>query len=161
MNTLSMKDIVTSLELSKKLLTLGVKQKSMFHWVEFEKEKEIYKTVWAARELDNVICSAFTVEELFEFLPFEFFKDEKVKMKCLWDGVIKEKEHRINHRYILKLQKYHHEHWECYAFGQGRDEFGLVISETSVGEHDEIAANACAKMLIFLLENGLIKNEEK
>jgi hypothetical protein len=154
--------IVTNLELSLKLKEIGIKQKSMFHWVEFEKEKKIYRTVWESRELDNVLASAFTVEEIFEFLPGEFFKDEMRKFHSLIDGIVQEKEHIINHRYHLKMMPVDiaDNHWYCWAIGHGYDNFGLQISETSFSEHAKTPADAAAKMLIYLIENGLLKNEE-
>lgn len=158
---MNMKDIVTSLEISEKLLTLGVKQKSIFHWIEFEKEKEIYKTVWSARELDNVIASAFTIEEIFQFLPHEFFRFEKVKRFCLVDNVNAEREIEVKFRYHFKMMPVDlgDAEWFCIAIGHGYDNYGILISETSFSEHAMNAADAAAKMLIYLLENGLIKNE--
>lgn len=65
---------VTSLEISKHLKELGVKQESLFY---HEKEVPNYEwhivmgsTDWEPTQMDNEnICSAFTVAELGEMLP--------------------------------------------------------------------------------------------
>ena len=81
---MNLSDIVTSLELSKKLLALGVKQCSIFHWVEIEKDNEIYQTIWVARELNNTIACAFTASELLDLMP----KYIEIVRGCRFDEVI-------------------------------------------------------------------------
>lgn len=83
---MKIEDQVCSLELSKKLLALGVKQDSYFFWVEFRNEsspKEHWKNVYAEiidyNELEDYEersylkdlkkYSAFTVAELGAILP--------------------------------------------------------------------------------------------
>lgn len=108
---------VTSLEISKKLKELGVKQKSLLSWYDRNKDNN-----WAITddEMGNwgTQISAFTVAELGEMLPM-YSSSEK-----------------------------HSNEWRV----------GIVKE----GERNQMAAgnteaNARGKMLIYLLENKLIK----
>lgn len=69
---------VTSIELSKQLKELGVKQESLFQWIEeFDNEFKIYPSSphfphpdWRdINTIDDYSCSAFTASELLEILP--------------------------------------------------------------------------------------------
>lgn len=157
---MNLQEIVCSLELAQKLKEIGIKQESLFHWVEFEKEKKIYRTVWEARELDNVIASAFIVEEIFELLPDVFLKDETIPITGCIDNVIAEREYTISHRYGFKLMPvgFIDTKWYCWAIGHAYDDFGIKVSEASFGEHAMTAADAAAKMLIHLIENKLMES---
>ena len=119
---------VTSLEISKKLKELGVKQESLFYWVEYEKDaydlwhkiaKEVYFT--HTRTIHSLplhnLYSAYTVAELGELLPYE------------WKLTFKSSE---NSWWVSPRQDIPH----CWA---------------------KTEANARAKMLIYLIENKLIK----
>ena len=104
-----LENIVTSLELSKKLLNLGVKQNSLFSWFDTDKFGAIIKPSNESFDLDHYIsvarhASAFTVEEMFDLLPTEFFKDEQRKLTSCIDGITAEREHTIKHRYHFKLK---------------------------------------------------------
>lgn len=78
-----LEDQVTSLELSKKLLTLGVKQNSLFYWVNYPVNGYIviykddvlssydYEKIGKVIEHDYGILSAFTASELMEILPIK------------------------------------------------------------------------------------------
>lgn len=132
---------VVSLELAKRLKELGVKQESLYGWSLTNsklKHNEVVLTCAQAitHRLYNchlqkeTYISAFTVSELFELLP----------LQIKYEGEI--------------LELY------CY-YGKNR----CYVSYVFEGEHIEIEeyaeteANARAKMLIHLLENGLIKND--
>jgi len=68
---------VTSLKLSKKLKKLGVKQESLFYWVNgklFLKDKD---------DLVNEHISAFTASELGERLPMELPEDNDYVFETL------------------------------------------------------------------------------
>jgi len=60
---------VVSLELAKKLKELGVKQESLFWWVEKEEGQMLEYEPSIVCERD---CSAYTVAELGEILPVSF-----------------------------------------------------------------------------------------
>lgn len=59
---------VTSLELSKKLKELGVKQESEFYW---SKEGSVFNPINPKYNM-HVLCSAFLASELGEILPENF-----------------------------------------------------------------------------------------
>ncbi len=162
---MSLSEIVCSAEISVKLRELGVKHKSMFSWFDTEKYGNVVEESHASFDLDNYISvqrigAAYTVEEIFEMLPNIFYKDEIRQMDCLDHdtNICRPKELTIRHRYHLKLMPvaFLDRHWYCWAIGHGYDNFGIPVSEISFGEHDMTAAGAAAKMLIYLIENGLM-----
>lgn len=118
---------VTSLELSKKLKELGVKQESLFYWVhcevvspvgDYALETKVLMDNFIHKE-DKIIASAFTVAELGEMLP-----------------------HNSRTGVTMGL-------WECWL---DYDSQGKGYEQQA-----ETEANARAKMLIYLIENNLIK----
>lgn len=124
---------VVSLELSKRLKKLGVKQESLFYWLEYN---DGYSEV-IYRPTDNKTdmgYSAFTVAELGEMLPdANCFKYEDKKYG-----------------------------WVDYGFSRYEGVWSVWIGRGGYGEEykweDEAdtEANARAKMLIYLIENHLL-----
>ena len=118
---------VTSVEISKKLKELEVKQESLFWWVEFKSFPVKY---WQIVDEDDKkhlnfperTISAFTVAELLELLPAS-------------TSVLKRTDFPTN-----KIPRYYAE----------------VFDTHYVEIYDKNPANACAKLLIHLLENKLI-----
>lgn len=130
-----------SLESSKQLKKLGVKQRSLFYWIRIEASEHVdgygltyianmFKPVSAFKE----IYSAFTVPELGELLPFLI----EYNNKKYWYHTEK----------INKNNKYCNEHEVNYTNG-GKSTIGIV--------HGNTEANARAKMIIYLLENKLME----
>jgi len=117
---------VCSLELSKKLKELGVKQESLFSWVDVRlnyKEKDIrYQLVFKCQKFYRDEVSAFTVAELLDLLPAgtTILKRTDITTKTIA-------------RYYVETCEQYNKDW-----------------------YDENPANACAKMLIYLLENNLL-----
>jgi hypothetical protein len=66
---ISLEQQVVSLELAKRLKELGVKQESLFWWVEMPADKEFYIQPGDTAQLFSPRYSAFTVAELREILP--------------------------------------------------------------------------------------------
>lgn len=64
-----LKQQVCSLELSKKLKEQGVKQESIFWWVNYSSIKEDWDLKYSKKRLASDFVSAFTVAELGEMLP--------------------------------------------------------------------------------------------
>lgn len=131
---MSLKSQVTSLDLSKKLKELGVKQKSLFYWYIAENWNKVY----FPHEYNHILnydlkhdkYSAFTASELLELLP------DKVILN--------------NEPFFLYIQKTH---------------FNYVISYNDltvlpIYEEDIDISNACAKILIYLIENKLMGESE-
>jgi acetyl esterase/lipase len=115
---MKLEDIVTSLELSKKLKELGVKQESFLYWVKLKHDFDLFfyqESVFDIPQGES--CSAYTAAEL-----LEHFEDSV--------NVIKNRG-----AYIEYLVEY-----------------------ADIFTNDfQSAANALAKMLIYLIENNLIK----
>ena len=122
---------VCSLELSKKLKTLRVKQKSLWIWT-FRKEKD-QPNLCLKIDIDvsrvERWCSAFTVAELGEMLGDRYLtKSHKtVRGNTVWDVYSIYEEDSIN---------------------------GEMISAKAL--YSDTEADARAKMRIYLLENKLI-----
>lgn len=136
---------VTNLELSKKLKGLGVKQESLFYWMfsAFSKPERqiIYYEDKVQLEKDFVsnrydLTSAFTVAELGEMLPEEI-EDPKTK-----------------YIFGLHLNKVESKNWEVWYEYRWNDEERLIGEQVF---YSDTEANARAKMLIYLIENKLVK----
>jgi hypothetical protein len=137
---------VTSLELSKRLKELGVKQESVFTWVESTKADEGYKLTTFTSQFYGAVhdyfamghdsdvhpmYSAFTVAELGEMLSFEKYS-RQIFSNFVWEegdwvSVYKD--------------------WNDGIKGIGRY-WNTFNAPTE--------ADARAKMLVYLLENKLI-----
>ncbi len=115
---------VTSLKLSKKLKELGVKQESLWCWINMYPsggDTDDFYTLELGHRENSKSYSAFTVAELGE-----------------------------------KLKKYDIDYWYSYP------DFRLKLSkEVDTQGRDENEANARAEMLIYLIENKLIKKGNK
>ncbi|MFA5696569.1 MAG: hypothetical protein WC917_03955 [Bacilli bacterium] len=134
---------VTSLELSKKLKELGVKQESLFYWVKhrqtaFPDEKIMLKeNIYGYNKLEphafqfEIIFSAFTVTELGKILVEKGIRD------------------------FPFIEYYSHENAECWKF---KNPFTKYAEEIMVaGRVDDLnIADVFSKMLIYLIENKLI-----
>jgi hypothetical protein len=123
---MNLDDQVSSPELSEKLLTLGVKQNSIFYWIKSANPKAKWNLSMEGgfnKKYHTEALSAFTVAELVEILPSEI-GNPHLEMGKSRDG-----------RYGI----------EYLCMDDGYTE-------------DTNFANACAKMLIHLLEKGLITN---
>lgn len=128
---------VCSLELAQKLKNLGVKQESYFSWV-ISQDKEKREIV-QLRKTDIGIYNnplykmyhAYSVAELGEMLPDRVKFDDGTRLLS-W----------------LVYEKMGDVHWiKYYRHG----------AETAHVEHASTEADARAKMLIYLLENNLLK----
>jgi hypothetical protein len=133
---------VVSLELAKKLKELKVKQDSIFYWEKcpdynkFVISCSIYHDIMTSEWTDCHILqkqenySAFTACELGEFLPYEINLCSLIITKD-WDI------------------------WEIQYNDSDYPREKIVARS-----FDNNLANAMAKMLIYLLEQGLIKNND-
>jgi len=137
---MKLEDQLTSLELSKKLKELGVEQKSVFYWQ--PKGLELGKWVvkesgWKNKPEGVYDVSAFTVAELGEMLPHYLMERKDGRA---WDCALT----------ITKIQGKPNVSWEVW-----------YITKHSLPKiNGKTEANARAKMLIYLIENKLIKLKE-
>jgi len=124
---------VCSLDICKKLKLLNVKQESIFYWGNDTLNSNDYFLMYEPVFPNHYVnCSAFTVAELGEMLPCEI-KNHKLVQIFYPDN-------EINLSYNLDEGYY------------GIDE---IFQINEKGE-----ANARGKMLIYLIENKLIKVED-
>lgn len=124
---------VTNLELSRKLKELGVKQESLWWWIKNETSKD-NKFGLANRELKNERIRFYSNCSLkFEFFPaFTVAELGEMLPDEIYNGAI-------------LTWKFENEYFcSCKA------------DETIPTFEDKTEANARAKMLIYLLKNGLI-----
>jgi hypothetical protein len=149
---MNLSEQVCSLELSKKLKELGVKQDSLFYYASYsihENELASNELIFFIDNKRNVISSgfswfcddespidqkysAFTASELLELLPTEISYQQ------------------ISHYLsIISRGNYYNVHYRQFA----NDQF------IPVSLSDETLTNTLAQTLIFLIEKGLIKNE--
>jgi hypothetical protein len=148
---MKLEDQVCSLELSKRLKELGVPQKSLFYWTDVAGYHElpelpqpepmwiIVNPISGKDEMSEDAISAFTVAEL--GLPFSI-------QRQLGKGYVGAGEwvHLFLHQYPP------FEGQDFYEVGYFAG--GSVLSHS---EKADTEANARAKMLIYLIENGLVK----
>lgn len=137
---MKLEDQVVSLELAKKLKELGVKQESVFYWIDeckngdweiaFEDEWDTVSGEWGDGSVlkDHPHFSAYTVAELGEILPLYLILPYTLGR---------------DKQYNLKIEKYAN---------------GWNVSYGRWGEprNTDTEANARAKMVIYLKENKLI-----
>lgn len=132
---MTLENQVTSLEISKRLKNLNVKQKSLFYWEEAVTKSEGMEYAGVifgenkANQYSTGVYSAFTVAELGEILSRRYERNaisaESSEVPiCLGDE------------------------WVWYRDGE------YILSDSN-------EANARGKMLIYLLENNLLKDGDK
>ena len=127
---------VCSRELAQRLAELGVRQESVFWWVE---RKLTYTGGLASQAQLRGGISAFTVAELGEMLPNEINIPSK-------NGKPRSYNHWLRFgRYRVLVNAF----WCAYPGGTAR---------TNLEERANTEADARAKMLIYLLENNLISH---
>lgn len=128
---MNLKDQVSSIELSKRLKELGVKQKSIFYWVRVGLNVVTCEENWKVEGLIHNLevmppnyISAFTVAELGNILP----------RIILYKGVSG----------FLQIYKSVDDDWICdYSSYLGKSLFKSSLNESE--------SNARAEMLIYLL----------
>lgn len=130
---MKLEDQVTSLELSKRLKELRVKQESLYFWaVEMKKRHETDK--WSLCVAEHLLpehpkYSAFTVSELGEILPSEIITNRSFRLRTYkWEG--------DNAKYSIG-------YWDM--------ENNLLHDE-----FEKTEANVRAKLLSYLLENRIV-----
>lgn len=135
--TMELEKQVCSLKSAKTLKELNVKQNSIFWWDEGDGREDIIEFIpemskYSTKEL----ISAFTSSELGELLPHHIRYNGSPYQIKIWSG------ENLNERF-----------WTI-----GWDSFGnkLKINDKYVILSDNNESEAKARMLIFLLKNGLM-----
>lgn len=135
---------VTSLEISKRLKELRVKQEGIFFWVICNGKKEPFLASddlieWRETEFSDdfeYVATAFTVAEIGEMLPDRLYDKKEDQWFFLRIGKLYDSED-------------HYEGWTV-EYRSGTN-YLVFLREQEITE-----ANARGKMLIYLLENKLI-----
>jgi len=127
---------VTSLELSKKLMELGVPQHSCFYW-NCKDEKVVYNKHLGVAPIDfgRGYVSAFTVAELGEMLPDSITENGQTALL---------ETRRCNGGWYIRYITIY------------RNSVIIPAHRQLIGDPNETEADARAKMLIYLIENKLI-----
>jgi len=154
---MNIEEQVCDLEHAKKLKDLGVKQESIFYWdwhsdtcysVKFIPYScpglERY-SAFTASELLDIIPHRITIEENKPFNSFKLRMDKSFVCKDMNDG------DKFSMEYIYILN------YEC---DTTCDDLNWIFNKMFTGIWDKSIANAVAKMLIYLIENGHMKNEK-
>jgi len=134
-------DQFSNLELSKRLEELGVKQESLFYWWVCEEKAHTYincpdliPKIIDCKPKNLSGYSAFTASELGAMLPSIIPTETPTKQDLKID-ICKD----INNRWLT-----------AYFYNFNLPPKVIIIGDTE--------ADSRAKMLIYLIENGLIKN---
>ena len=128
---------VCNLDLAKQLKELKYKQESLWYWKHQEGEKWELAYGRSYLEVPSIeMYSAFTVAELGERLPFSITRKYK-------DG-------KVERLFLHQYPPFEGE--DCFQIGYLRG--GSILDHN---EKDSTEANTRAKMLIYLLENKLIR----
>lgn len=137
---MKLEDQVCSLELSKRLKELGVRQSSLFHWHIHPITDQYCIGLIADGNCSGSMkpFSAFTVAELGEILPTKFLWIDKQQIES-------------SNNVYLNIRKLPNS-WDIYY--SDLDDTGFRWEEYSYVSE----ANARAKMLIYLIEKGLLKD---
>ena len=123
---------VCSLELAKRLQELGIKQDSLFWWLDGERPELRYLYNFTGQEKKKY--SAYNVAELGEILPDNYFT-----RKHFGSGTKRW-------------------HWQVYHGYEETSVNGELIASDMYTSDTE--ADARAKMLVYLLENNLLTTYE-
>ena len=135
---MKLEDQVCSLELAKKLKELGIKQNSLFYWCNVKNWE--YKSVlrYCPENIDRELAlsgfaiSAFTVAELGEMLP-------------------------QNHAdWMIGYSKENGNQWHLWLHSSC-----AYLEDKTIAIKDVNESNARAKMLIHLIEQGLMVKKKK
>lgn len=153
---------VTSLSLSRKLKELGLNQQSLFYWVtngclpngeDFYLLKHYPSGIESKDYDEDSFYSSFLASELGEMLPVYIQKHPLYELSMFCEdeewGVDEDDEPTV----LREPKRYYVDYKAHYVHD------GCEYIETSVTKWDASEANARAKMLIHLIENGLVDAE--
>jgi hypothetical protein len=157
---------VTDIIISSKLFELGVKQNSQCYWYKndfntfIDSEDVINQDIHRNHADPQKVFSCFNASELLELLPYSVTTNEKEPFNTyrlqVWGSCI------VKNPELIEPIRTHVVNYKCESIDLSNRE---TILAAALGKYltqniwDENPANALAKMLIYLYENGLIKNE--
>lgn len=140
---------VCSLELSKRLKELGFKQESLFYWYQIDENHALYKVHVKTKSKEGL--KALKLGDLvYGRDPYEKMCGEFIHYSAFTVAELGEMLPSSVKDYYWKYEKNWYEN--CIQY---QDDNFHIIAEIN----DKNEANARAKMLIYLLKNGLLKND--
>lgn len=154
---MSIEDQACSFELAKKLHELGINRESLFYYLNIDGEGKYYiyyhEHLPEESEYEGDEISAFTDAELFYLLPNSIqIKDsepfDNYRIAITRFNSVDENRNIINNFIV----NYECDSTECTG------ESAWLRRKLSSNIYDPVLSNALAKMLIYLIENGLIKD---
>lgn len=144
---------VLSLELSKRLNELGIKQKTLFTWQIGADEKPVLNISFMG-EINSIDYSAFTAGELLQILPYHILSKEPEPFnsyRLYISGSVIVKNPECIDPVRTHIVTYRNDTYDMSKSICENEKFLYRF-------YDENSANALGKMLIFLYENGLLQN---
>lgn len=159
---MKLEDQCVSLECAKRLKELGVKQESLMKFIDNKNELQLIfiplvKPKFLSKIDNCIIYSAFTSSELLELLPsrittnmYEPYNSFTLQIRKSF--TVKDVKEPIN----IQATGVYSINYIC---DTASEETGWAFITLVKSMIDENFSNACAKMLIFLIENGYVKNE--
>jgi len=162
-----------SLYLAKRLKELGVKQESLFYWADgsivVTNDYDLLLNNGKVRTFSCVnnacpdqyisdLYSAFTIAEILEILPNRIILDNETepynsfRLRIEKSIIIKE----MNDPQKLHQTEIYCINYYCDSTSQKMD---WIFTPLTKNKSDENSANACANMLVYLLEKRMIKND--
>lgn len=158
-----LEDQVCSLELAKRLKKLGVKQESYFCYVKVDVPNETYSTQSEAKEWGEFFIVSFKLEKKVYFEDKNDFEPQRVVSYgcgcCFWDLEVKEHYSAFT---VAELGEMLPLWWDS-GKREDKDYICRVFEKNVTNTHHSFGsseADARAKMLIYLIENGLIKERD-
>lgn len=148
---------VISLELAKRLQELNINQESLFYYLNIDGEGKyyLYYIDYLPEEFEytGAPISAFTSSELLDLLPHRITTKEdepyngyRLRIEKSFQVIGQELTNsNIISNYIIN-----------YYCDTTSEQLDWLFRRLTCNSTDENFANACAKMLIYLIENGLI-----
>lgn len=156
---MNIESLACSFELAEQLKKLDVNQDSYFyyHWYKKNRDYERIECDILSSKMEDFddgkwkgkCYSAFTVGELMDLLPA--FVDTKKNEPFNFFNLVIQKKTAHNIKYIINY------HCDTIQVDSGSAVFSHKLCAHNI--YDEKLTDCLAKMLIYLIENGLIKNE--
>ena len=147
---MKLKDLVSSLNLSKELKKLGIKQEdSFYYWVRKEDSKTYQlfdRGTTGSISFFEGMCSAYTFPEFLEILPDRI-------------TTIISKTYSVEENYFLFITKTKKTKWFVlpdYYIG-----YKTLDDKYLHSERADTIADAAGKMVIYLIKKGIIKVSKK
>jgi len=152
---MNLEQLCTSLELSKKLKELGIKQRAIFCWQKpddndwylTQRDETGWEFLEHAPQFKDKVIAAFTAGELGIVLPSNIIIPSCYDINPTGELL----------RLAINLFKINDEFCSMYEIGK-LDSSNIVIPDSEVTRDNEV--NSRAKLLVYLIENNIVTIED-